>query len=55
MEEKMITVPYGDFIDGVKALTDLESIRAMITNGREYASDAVMAVLGLEKKECQNI
>lgn len=49
MEEKMITVPYGDFVDGMQALADLDSIRAIITKGGGYCSNDVMAVLGLEK------
>ena len=48
MNEKMVLVPYGDFIDGVKAIADLDSIRAMVTNGQDYCSNSIMAVLGLE-------
>ena len=36
MEEKMIYVPYGDFVDGVMARADLDSIRAIITKGTGY-------------------
>lgn len=50
-ECKTILVDYGDFIDGVKAQADLDSIRAMISNGGQYCSSAIMAVLGLEVKE----
>lgn len=55
MEEKMIYVPYGDFVDGVTARADLDSIRAIIKEGRGYCSDDVMAVLGLpvEKKDAR--
>ena len=45
-----VTVPYGDFVDGMQALADLDFIRALITNGKEYCSDAIMAVLGMERK-----
>ena len=48
MNEKMVLVPYGDFIYGVKAIADLDSIRAMVTNGQDYCSNSIMAVLGLE-------
>lgn len=51
MEEKMITVPYGDFVDGMQALADLDSVRAIITKGDGYCSSSVMAVLGLEEKK----
>lgn len=55
MEEKMIYVPYGDFVDGVTARADLDSIRAIIKEGRGYCSDDVMAILGLpvEKKDAR--
>lgn len=51
----MIYVPYGDFVDGVTARADLDSIRAIIKEGRGYCSDDVMAVLGLsvEKKDAR--
>lgn len=45
--EYMICVPYGDFMDGVHAIADLDSIRAMITDSGEYCSNAIKAVLGL--------
>lgn len=51
MDEKMIYVPYGDFVDGINAMGDLANIRAMITNGNEYCSSAIMAVLGLPVKK----
>lgn len=51
MDEKMIYVPYGDFVDGINAMGDLANIRAMITNGKEYCSSAIMAVLGLPVKK----
>ena len=43
----MIYVPYGDFVDGVKAIADLDSIRAIITEGGEYCSKTIKALLGL--------
>ena len=51
MEAIMISVPYGDFVDGVQARADLDSIRAMITEKRAYCSDSIMAILGLPIKE----
>ena len=45
--EKMVTVPYSDFVNGVCAMADLDSIRAMIESGREYCSDSIKAVLGI--------
>lgn len=51
MEDKMITVPYGDFVDGIQAMADLDSIRAMVNNGSAYCSTEIMAVLGLEEKD----
>lgn len=53
MEEKMIYVPYGDFVDGVMARADLDSIRAIVKNGGVYCSEEIRAILGLpvEKKE----
>ena len=51
MEEQMITVPYGDFIDGVMARADLDSVRAIITEGNGYCSEVIMAVLGLPIKK----
>lgn len=49
-KEIMVTVPYGDFVDGIQALADLNSIRAMLVNGKEYCSDAILAVLEMEKR-----
>lgn len=51
MDEIMVTVPLGDFVDGVTARADLDSIRALITDGGGYCSDSVRAVLGLLRKE----
>ena len=51
MKEHIIPVPYGDFIDGVQAMADLDSIRAMLEKGRAYASDDILAVLGMPIKE----
>mgnify|MGYP005778879809 CR=1 FL=1 len=51
MDEQMIYVPYGDFVDGVTARADLDSIRAIITEGKGYCSDTIMAVLGLPVKK----
>lgn len=51
MDEQMIYVPYGDFVDGVMARADLDSIRAIITEGKGYCSNDIMAVLGLPVKK----
>ena len=51
MNEKMVYVPYGDFVDGVMAQADLELVRAMITEGGQYCSDAVRAALGIPKEK----
>lgn len=52
-EITMVTVPLSDFTDGVMAKADLDSVRALVSNGREYCSDAIRAVLGIpsNKKE----
>ena len=47
MEEKMIYVPYGDFVNGVMARADLDSIRAIIVEGTGYCSEDIKAVLWL--------
>jgi hypothetical protein len=51
MDEKMICVPYGDFVDGVKALADLASIRALVTRSDSYCSKDIKAILGLEDEK----
>ena len=51
MEDVMITVPLGDYTDGITARADLDSIRAMITDGDEYCSESIKAVLGLPTKK----
>ena len=50
MKEHVVPVPYGDFVDGMQAMADLDSIRAMIEGG-EYASSAILSVLGIPVKE----
>lgn len=50
MKEHLVKVPYGDFVDGIQAMSDLDSIRALIDGG-EYASSAILSVLGIPKKE----
>lgn len=55
MEGRLIDVPYGDFIGGIKALADLDNIRAIVSSGGGYCSDAIMAILGLPvDKEAQD-
>lgn len=51
MKEHCICVPYGDFVDGVQAMSDLDSIRALLKNGGAYASDDIYAVLGIVNPE----
>ena len=47
MEERTVVVPYGDFVDGIQAMADLDSIRALITIEEAYASNSILAILGL--------
>lgn len=51
MKEHIIPVPYGDFIYAMQAMADLDSIRAMLEKGGAYASDDILAVLGMPIKE----
>lgn len=51
MDERMILVPCGIFIDAVKAQADLDSIRAIVETNSGYCSDDIRAVLGLEVKK----
>lgn len=51
MKDYLVTIPYEDFIDGVQAMADLDSIRAMLEKGGAYASDDILAVLGMPIKE----
>lgn len=51
MEEIMITVPLGDYADGVIARADLDSVRALVTEGGEYCSDSIRAILGIPAKK----
>ena len=46
--DEKVYVPYGDFVDGVQAQADLDSIRAILTHGGGYCSDDIKAILGLE-------
>ena len=48
MEERTVTVNYGDFVDGMQAMADLDSIRALIKTKAGYASDSILAILGLD-------
>ena len=48
MREHIIPVPYGDFVDGIQARADLDSIRALINTGAGYASESILAILGLD-------
>lgn len=49
--ERTIEVPYGDFVDGQKAMADLDNIRNIIIHGGGFADSAIKAVLGLWKDE----
>lgn len=51
MDEHLILVPYGDFIDGVKAMADLDSIRAIVSAESKYYSKEIKVILGLEVSE----
>lgn len=51
MGDNMITVPYGDFVDGICAQADLSAIRALLKNGRAYCSEDIKAILGIEVAE----
>lgn len=46
--DEKVYVPYGDFVDGVQAQADLDSIRAIVIHGGGYCSDDIKAILGLE-------
>lgn len=54
MNDHIIQVPYGEFIDFVQAMADLDNIRALIKNGDDYASNGVLAILGIPNKEEEN-
>lgn len=47
----MVTVPLSDYTDGIMAKADLDSVRALLSSGKEYCSDAVKIVLGIYQKE----
>lgn len=49
--ETMVTVPYGDFVDGMKALADLDNIRVLIESGAVVVLNDIKPILGLEVKE----
>ncbi len=49
MEDRIVTVPYEDFVDGMKAVADLDSIRVLITSGTAICLDDIKPILGLEK------
>ncbi len=45
--ERMIEVPYGDFVDGQKAMADLDALRAIVSHSKYLDEDAIKAVLGI--------
>lgn len=49
--ERTIEVTYGDFVDGQKAMADLDNIRNIIIHGRGYADSSIKAVLGIWEDE----
>lgn len=51
MENKMVCVPYSDFVDGVCAQADLGNIKAIVENGSGYCSDDIKSILGIEVKK----
>lgn len=50
-DEIMVTVPLSTFIDGVTAAADLDSVRALVSECKEYCSDEIKAVLGIPVKK----
>lgn len=57
MEEKlwyMVSVPYEDFVAGIKAQHDLELIKKFVISGSAYASSELYEILGIEKEEPEN-
>lgn len=56
MDELMIKVPYVDFLQGMEAKTDMESLRMIVKSGAGYCSDDIRVILGIPKKtETTNI
>lgn len=51
MENVMVSVPLNDFVDGVVAKADLDSVRALIVNGKDYCSDGIKVILGIPVNE----
>ena len=51
MENNMISVPLSDFVDGVKAQADLDSLRSLVSSCMEYCPDTIKAILGLPIKD----
>lgn len=49
--EIMVTVPLSTFINGVTAAADLDSVRALVSDSKEYCSDGIKAVLGIPVKK----
>ena len=56
MEEKwyMVSVPYEDFVAGIKAQHDLELIKKFLISGAAYASSELYEILGIEKEDTNN-
>lgn len=53
LKQNTILVDYDDFVDGMKAMADLDSIRALVQKCK-YPSDAIGSIkiiLGIEVKE----
>ena len=51
MEMNNVTIPYDDFVSFVSAKSKLDAITAMISSGKEYCSDSVKCVLGIDIKK----
>nr|DAN93236.1 MAG TPA: hypothetical protein [Caudoviricetes sp.] len=47
MEGKMIYVPYEDFVEGVKAKADLDTLRELMSTDCAYGSESIKAILRL--------
>ena len=46
-EERMVLIPLSQFVDGITAQADLNSVRTLVEYGGEYCSDGIKSVLGL--------
>lgn len=47
-EERMVLIPLSQFVYGITAQADLDSVRALVKYGGGYCSDDIKSVLGIE-------